>query len=158
MRLTKSPSLTHRLENQISMAKSVRFSNFSHFQVSLWYFVLMFFGHVNSWVLLWDGFRWKPGTLGGVGICLGLIVDDICLKLLKETFCLFFCVHGLKPSYVSWTYAYAGLFLRTQAYSRGYVYMGASLRTQGPICIRGPWPAYMRWLADSLLCPFSLIF
>ena len=35
MRLTKSPSLTHRPENHIPIAESVSFSKFSHFQVSL---------------------------------------------------------------------------------------------------------------------------
>ena len=44
VRLTESPSLTHRLENHIPMAESISFSNFSHFQVSLWSSILMCFG------------------------------------------------------------------------------------------------------------------
>ena len=43
VRLMKPPSLTYRPENHIPIAEFVSFSNFSHFQVSLWFFVLIFF-------------------------------------------------------------------------------------------------------------------
>ena len=59
------------------------------------------FGHVNDWVLLLDGFRWNPDILGGVGICLWLILDDTSLKMSKNCFCLCSCMHGLKLAYAA---------------------------------------------------------
>ena len=64
---------------------------------------LCVFGHVNAWVLLWD---W-------VGICLGLILDDASLKMLKNYFCLCSCMCGLGPAYAAYIHAYAVLFLHT---------------------------------------------
>ena len=59
----------------------------------------------------------KPNTLRRVGTCLGLILDDICLKMSKDTSCLCFCVRGLELAYVAWTYAYTALFFRMQVCS-----------------------------------------
>ena len=71
---------------------------------------------------------------------------------------LCFYIRGLKPAYTTWTYAYATLFLHTQVCSWGFGYIGMGLHTQGPICVCRLWPAYVRCLAEALLCPFSFIF
>ena len=134
---------------------------FKLFSFSSFFFIFyfdVFFGHVNAWVLLWDGFRWKRDTLGGVGTCLGLILDDICLKMSKDTFYLCFYVRGLKLVYVAWSYLYATQFLCTQVCSWGFTDVGSGLHTWGLVYVHGPWPTYVRRLTKALLCPFSLLF
>ena len=59
------------------------------FDLPFWYV----FRLVNAWVLLWDRFRWKPDTLGGVGTCLGWVLVEKRLRMLKNTLlCLFLYV------------------------------------------------------------------
>ena len=129
-----------------------KFSNFSHFSsFSFIFHFNVFFCHVNAWVLLWDRSRWKASTLGEVGTCLGLILDDVCLKTSKKCSCLCFYVRGLGP-------AYAALFLHTHVCSWDSTYVGVGLRTQGPVCVHGLWPAYVRRLVEALLYPFSFLF
>ena len=128
------------------------FSNFSHFSsFSFIFHFNVFFCHVNAWVLLWDRSRWKASTLGEVGTCLGLILDDVCLKTSKKCSCLCFYVRGLGP-------AYAALFLHTHVCSWDSTYVGVGLRTWGPVCVHGLWPAYVRRLVEALLYPFSFLF
>ena len=116
------------------------------------------FGHVSAWVLLWDEFRWKPDILGGVGTCLGLILDDASLKMLKNCFCICSCMCGLKPAYATYIHAYTVLLLRMQVCFWGSAYVGVDWRMWGLVYVHGFWPAYVRHLAKALLCPFSLIF
>ena len=151
-RLVGPPPLTYRPENHIPICEFVSFFNF--------FLIFKFlsdlrskcvFGYVNAWVLLWDGFRWKPDTLGGVGTCLGLILDDASLKMSKNYFCLCSCVCRLGLVHVA-------LFFRTQVCSWGSTYVGMDLRMWGLVYVRGLWPVYVRHLAEALLCLFSLIF
>ena len=60
----------------------------------------------------------------------------MCLKMSKDIFCLCFCVHGLEPTYVAWTYAYAALFLRLCVLGDGLTYVGSCLCMQALTCIR----------------------
>ena len=92
-RLVGLPPLTYWLENDIPMGEFVSFSFFFltfKFLSNLWFECV--FGYLNAWVLLWDGLRWKPDVLGGVGTCLGWILDDASLKMSKNYFCLCSCV------------------------------------------------------------------
>ena len=158
MRLVGPPPLTYWPENHIPMGEFVSFFIFSHFQVSLDFWFKCVFGYLNAWVLLWDEFRWKPNTLGGVGTCLGLILDDASLKMSKNCFCQCSYVCGLGPMYAACIHAYAALFLCTQVCSWGSMYVGMDLRMRGLVCVRGFWPAYVGHLAKALLFQFSLIF
>ena len=95
IRIIESPPLTFKPQNHLlegARAGLVSFSNFFHFQVFLWSSVLIRFGLVNAWVLLWDGSRWNPDFLGGVGTCLGWFWFIACLKLSNEPFYLCSCV------------------------------------------------------------------
>ena len=88
VRLNESPPLTYRSQDHLlanARAGLVRFSNFLIFEFCFDLLFQYVFGYVNAWVLLWDGFRWKPDTLGGVGTCLGWVLIKICLKMSKNT-------------------------------------------------------------------------
>ena len=52
-------------------------------------------------------------TPRGVGTCLGLILDDASLKMLKNCFCLCSCVCGLWLAYAVCIHVYAAFFLHT---------------------------------------------
>ena len=145
MKLMGPLPLTYQPKNHIPMAESI---NFQFFLIFKFLFDLPF----------WCVFRWKPNTLGGVETCLEMILGDMCWKMLKDSSCLCFCVRGLEPVYVAWTYAYAALFLRTQVYSWGSAYVGMGLHMRGPVCVSRLWPAYVRCLAEALLCLFPVLF
>ena len=80
------------------------------------------------------------------------------LENIKDCSCLCFYMSGLGPAYAAWIHAYAALFLHTQVCSWGSTYVGMGLRMQGPVCVHGLWPAYMRRLVEALLYPFLLFF
>ena len=146
------PPLTYWPENHILAGESISFSFFFFifkFPFDCW--LKCVFCYVNAWVLLWDGFRWKPDVLGGLEICLGLILDDASLKMLKNCFCLCSCMCGLGTIYVA-------LFLHMQVCSWGSAYMGMDLRTRGLVCMCGLWPAYVGHLAEALLLPIFTYF
>ena len=84
---------------------------------------------MNAWVLLWGGFRWKPDILGGVGTCLGLILDDVCLKMTNNCFYLCPYVCRLRPAYATWIHSYAALFLRFCICGNRHAYARSCLRT-----------------------------
>ena len=112
---------------------------------------------MNAWVLLWDEFRWKLDVLGGLGTCLGLILDDASL-IWKNCFCLCSCMRGLRSVYEACILVYATLFLCTQVRSWGSVYVGMDLCTRGLVCMHRLWPTYVKRLAKALLFPFLLLF
>ena len=93
------------------------------------------FRPINSWVLIWDGFRWKPDTLGGGGTCLGWVLVEKSLEMLKNNLlCLFLraqiraCVSGLVLAYAACVYTYADLFLHACICSLVYACVGSSFR------------------------------
>ena len=158
-RFVGPPPLTYRPKNHIPLGESVSFSFFFlifKFLSDLWFECV--FGYLNAWVLLWDGFRWKLDVLGGVGTCLGWILDDASLKMLKNYFCLCSCVRRLELAYATCIHVYAALFLRTQVCSWESTYVGMNLCTRGLVRMHGLWPPYERCLAEALLYPFLLIF
>ena len=80
------------------------------------------------------------------------------LKMSKNCFCLCSCMRGLKFAYIAYIYAYVALFLCTQVCSWGSTYLGMNFHTRGLVHARGPWLAYMRRLAEALLCLFYSFF
>ena len=82
------------------------FKPFSFFKFLFYLPFWCVFGHVNAWVLSWDGFRWKFDTLEEVETWLRLILGDICWKMSKDCSCLCFYIRGLEPAYAACIHAY----------------------------------------------------
>ena len=95
LKLSSSPNLSHLFLHWPKGHKIISWQmqgpdwwGFQTFLIFEFCFDILFqyvFGYVNAWVLLWDGFRWKPDTLGGVGTRLGRFLIKICLKMSKKT-------------------------------------------------------------------------
>ena len=107
---------------------------------------------------MWDGFRWKPDALLGVGTCLGLILDETSLKMSKNCFCICSCMCRLGPAYTTCIHAYTTLFLRTQVCSWVSACVRMDLHMLGLTCMRGLWLVYMWRLIEALLYPILLNF
>ena len=73
--------------------------------------------------------------LGGVGTCLGLILDELCLEMSKDSSCLCFYMCRLEPMYATWTHAYVGLFLRLCVRWDGPAYAGSCPHMWALTCV-----------------------
>ena len=85
-------------------------------------------------------------------------MDDTCLKMSKKLSCLCFCVCGLEPVYIAWTYAYTGLFLRLSIREDRFAYAGSCLRAWALTCIHETLSRGPTLLIFTSLSTFSLLY